>query len=111
MTDHHAEPAAGEEEYEITNEFVEAVELEVGMGHGAWDCVGPMSIIAAVLKHSPELDTLRRDIAELRRVLAEAHEREKFERAGRANAEHLAEVRLRHLNGLVAKMKAMGERA
>jgi hypothetical protein len=29
--------------------MVEAVEREVGMGHGAWDCVDPREIIAAVL--------------------------------------------------------------
>lgn len=34
----------------ITEDDVEAVELAVGMGHGAWDCVDPKEIIAAAYK-------------------------------------------------------------
>jgi hypothetical protein len=33
----------------ITDEDVEAVERAVGMGHGAWDCVDPRTIISAAV--------------------------------------------------------------
>ena len=35
---------------DISDEDVEAVEEEVGMGCGAWDCVNPKEIVAASLK-------------------------------------------------------------
>lgn len=34
---------------EVTDEFVEAVEEECGMGAAAWDTISPKEIIAAVL--------------------------------------------------------------
>lgn len=34
----------------IDDDFVELVEDEVGMGHGAWDMEDPKEICAAVLK-------------------------------------------------------------
>lgn len=35
---------------EIADELVDAVEEEVGMGHGAWDTIDPRRVIAAVKK-------------------------------------------------------------
>lgn len=34
---------------QVTDEMVEAVEREVGMGCNAWDCVSPKEIIAAAI--------------------------------------------------------------
>lgn len=34
--------------------LIEAVENEVGMGHGAWDCLPPEELVAAVLKCAKE---------------------------------------------------------
>lgn len=39
---------------EISDEFIEAVEDECGMGRGAWDMVLPQEIILAVLKVAPK---------------------------------------------------------
>ena len=36
-------------EIEIDDEYVDAVELAVGMGSGAWDMIDPREIIRAVL--------------------------------------------------------------
>lgn len=35
---------------EISDELLDAVENEVGMGAGAWDTINPKAIIAAVIK-------------------------------------------------------------
>ena len=39
---------------EVTEEIIQAVENEVGMGCGAWDCVSPEEIILAAWKHKPK---------------------------------------------------------
>jgi hypothetical protein len=36
---------------DVTDEFLEAVELEIGMGSAAWDCVNAKALIAAVIRH------------------------------------------------------------
>jgi hypothetical protein len=37
----------------VTDDILDAVEDEVGMGCGAWDCVPPKEIIAAAWRYSP----------------------------------------------------------
>jgi hypothetical protein len=39
---------------EVDDEFVEQVEDELGMGHGAWDMIDPEEICRAVLKVAAE---------------------------------------------------------
>jgi hypothetical protein len=38
---------------DVTDDILDAVENEVGMGCGAWDCVPPKEIIAAAWKFIP----------------------------------------------------------
>ena len=40
---------------EITNDFIDSIEDEVGYASGGWDFVDPKELVAAVLKHSPQL--------------------------------------------------------
>ena len=40
---------------EVTDDILDAVENEVGMGCGAWDCVPPKEIIAASWKFMPNV--------------------------------------------------------
>jgi hypothetical protein len=96
------------EEFEITNEFVDAVELEVGMGAAAWDCVGPMNIIAAVLKLSPELTQLRTELADARRIIAEWETINTGLAAELKRERERSEARRVHVAALAAKLKAAG---
>jgi hypothetical protein len=41
---------------DVTDDILDAVEDEVGMGGGAWDCVPPKEIIAAAWKFMPRMD-------------------------------------------------------
>jgi hypothetical protein len=41
---------------EVTDDILDAVENEVGMGCGTWDCVPPKKIIAAAWKFMPTTD-------------------------------------------------------
>lgn len=42
---------------EVSDEFIEAVEDECGMGSGAWDTIDPREIILAVVKVAPRFSS------------------------------------------------------
>ncbi len=95
--DHHAEPAAGEKGGSLVplmmwpEDRKDAELAELRTAH--------TNLTTSFNAQLDELKAHRIEIAELKAALSASFEREKFERAGRAEAERLAAARLRTIHG------------